>query len=87
MFGKAERDLTRTLSEMEYEARTKCNYNQTEARQRMAQWLADDRRFDNYDHARLIERVHLNKSNGAVLELDDPQLLKGGAPRPGDRHW
>jgi len=87
MFGKDQRDLTATLSEMEYWARQKSNFNQTEARQRMAEWLQQDRRFDGFDHSRLVERVQLSKSNGAVLDLDDPQLLKGGQPRPLDRRW
>ena len=43
--------------------------------------------FDGYDHQRLVERVQLSKSNGAHLELDDPQLKRGGSPRPLDRRW
>jgi hypothetical protein len=82
MFGTDPRDLARTLSEMETLARQKSNYNQTEARQTMAEWVAQDRRFDGYDTQRLVERVQLHKFNGAVLELDDPQLRKGGQPRP-----
>jgi hypothetical protein len=87
MFGKDAGDLAATLTQMETLARQKCNFNQVEAKQKMREWLATDRRFDAYDPQRLIERVQLHKSNGSVLELDDPQLLKGGAPRPGDRHW
>jgi hypothetical protein len=87
MFGNDPRDLARTLSEMETQARQSSNYNQVEAKQKLAEWLAHDRRFDAYDTNRLIERVQLHKYNGAVLELDDPQLFKGGQPRPGDRRW
>ena len=87
MYGTDLRDMTRTLSEMEYEARQKTNFNKVEAAQKMAEWLSHDRRFDAYDPQRLIERVQLHKYNGAVLELDDPQLLKGGQPRPLDRRW
>jgi hypothetical protein len=87
MFGNDPRDLARTLSEMEGQARQKTNFNQIEAKQKMKEWLAQDRRFDHYDATRLIERVQLSKYNGAVLELDDPQLLKGGQPRPLDRRW
>jgi hypothetical protein len=85
MFGKDQRDLTATLSEMEYFARQKSNFNQVEAKQRMVEWLAHDRRFDAYDPQRLVERVQLSKNNGAVLDLDDPQLKRGGEPRPLDR--
>ena len=87
MFGTDPRDLVRTLSEMESLARQKTNFSQTEAKQKMVEWLAHDRRFDAYDAQRLIERVQLFKHNGVVLEMDDPQLLKGGQPRPLDRRW
>jgi hypothetical protein len=87
MFGTDPRDLARTLSQMESQARQASNFSQTETKQKMAEWLSHDRRFDAYDPQRLIERVQLSKYNGAVLELDDPQLLKGGEPRPLDRRW
>lgn len=87
MFRNDPRDLTATLAEMEYRARQLTNFNQTEAKQKMQEWIANDRRFDGYDHQRLVERVQLSKSNGAALELDDPQLKKGGQPRPLDRRW
>ena len=85
MYGKDERDLAVTLTRMADLARERSNFNQLEAKQKMAEWLQTDRRFDSYDPARLIERVHAARYSGAVLELDDPQLLKGGQPRPLDR--
>jgi len=85
MFGKGPHDLAATLSEMEYRARQAVNFNQTEAAQKMAEWLAQDRRFDSFDKGRLIERVRDCKYRGAVLDLTDPQLQKGGEPRPLDR--
>jgi hypothetical protein len=57
MFGKDQRDLAATLSQMESLARQKTNFNQIEAKAKMAEWLAHDRRFDAYDAQRLIERV------------------------------
>jgi hypothetical protein len=87
MFGKDPRDLARTLSEMERIARDKCNANQIEAKRTMVEWLQNDRRFDGFDAQRLTDRVHLHKHRGAVLELDDPQLQRGGQPRPLDRKW
>jgi hypothetical protein len=86
MFGNDPRDLTKALSEMEYEARQKTNFNKVEAKQKMVEWLSQDRRFDGYDVQRLADRVQLSKYNGAVLDLTDPQL-KGQSPRPGDRRW
>jgi hypothetical protein len=85
MFDIDPRDLAATLSQMETQARQKANFDQNEAKQKMAEWLANDRRFDSYDPARLIERVQVCKSNGAHLDLEDPQLMKGGQPRPLDR--
>ena len=46
MFGNDQRDLARTLNEMDSLARQKSNFNQVEAKQKMAEWLARDRRFD-----------------------------------------
>ena len=85
MFGRTQNDLAKTLSEMEYQARQTTNFNQPEAAQKMREWLANDRRFDGYDPGRLIDRVRDAKYRGATLDLDDPQLQKGGEPRPLDR--
>ena len=72
MFRNDPRDLAATLSEMEYRARQLTNFNQPEAKAKMAEWLANDRRFDAYDAQRLIERVQLSKNNGAVLSWTIP---------------
>jgi hypothetical protein len=85
MFRNDPRDLAATLSEMEYRARQLTNFNQIEAKEKIKEWIQNDRRFDSYDPQRLTERVQLSKNNGAVLELDDPQLQRGGQPRPLDR--
>ena len=85
MFEKDQRSLAATLSEMEYLSRIKSNFNQVEAASKMAEWLKNDRRFDGYDTGRLIDRVRDAKYRGATLDLDDPQLQKGGEPRPLDR--
>ena len=57
-------------------ARDRCNAHQGEAKQKMIEWLANDRRFDQYDKERLVERVNLCRYNGATLDLDDPQLKR-----------
>jgi hypothetical protein len=82
MFDHDQRDLTATLSNMHRQAIDRCQSNQIEAKQKMAQWLGNDRRFDSYDASRLVDRVALCRSNGAQLDLSDPQLLRGGKPRP-----
>jgi hypothetical protein len=85
MYGKDERDLAVTLTRMADLARERTNFHQGEAKTKMAEWLQNDRRFDGFDPDRLIERVHQCRYNGATLDLTDPQLKRGGEPRPGDR--
>jgi hypothetical protein len=82
MFERDPKDLTATLSWMESTARERSKFNQIEAKQRMAEFIANDRRFDAYDTAKLVDRVSHCKSYGAKLDLEDPALLKGGKPRP-----
>ena len=82
MFDSEQKDLSATLSQMERLAREKSNFNQIEAREKMARWVANDRRFDAFEPTRLVERVAHCKSNGAVFDIEDPALLKGGRPRP-----
>jgi hypothetical protein len=84
MHGNDPRDLCATLASMEKEARVASNFNQIDARERFREYLSNDRRFTGYDPDRLIERVMLCRSNGAVLDLDDPQL-RGLEARPLDR--
>ena len=87
MFERNQNDLARTLNQMEFHARQTTNFNQNDAKDKMREWLANDRRFDGYDPERLIERVRDCKYRGAVLDLDDPALQKGGEPRPLDPRW
>ncbi len=76
------KELARTLAEIHGEARRATNFNQIEARQKMAEWIAMDRRFDNYEPSRLLDRVEANRSNGAAWDLDDPWLQRGGQKLP-----
>jgi hypothetical protein len=48
----------------------------------MKQFMARDRRFDGYDHQRVVDRVFEAKQSGAVFDVDDPYLRKGGQKRP-----
>lgn len=81
MFDRDSRDLCVTLTEMDRRARERCNFNQNDARQKLEGWIKQDRRLDDYDAARLAERVQQCRSNGATLDLDDPRL-RGGEARP-----
>jgi hypothetical protein len=82
MFGDDPRELALTPGAMEKEARERCNFNQTESRQRFREYLSHDRRFAEFDPDRLVERVMEARSNGRTLDLADPFLQRGGSKRP-----
>jgi hypothetical protein len=82
MFDRDNKDLAATLSWMEAQARERSNFNLVEAKDRMRQWVQNDRRFDSFDHTKLIDRVNQAKRYGAHLDLTDPDLQKGGQKRP-----
>jgi hypothetical protein len=77
-------DVPATLTNMHKTAVERCNFDQNEAKQKMREYLAYDGRFRDYDHEALINRVAECRSNGAILDFDDPRL-KGQEPRPLER--
>jgi hypothetical protein len=81
MFDRNDRDMCQTLSAMHTEAIQKARWNQNDAQALMTDWIRNDRRFEGYDAHAVAERVRACKSNGAVLELDDP-VLRGQPARP-----
>jgi hypothetical protein len=85
MFDRDPNSLAATLSEMEHRSRIKSNFDQGEAKRKLAEYVGQDRRFDSFDLSRLIERVADCRSNGATLDLDDPFLQRGGERRPLDQ--
>jgi hypothetical protein len=85
MFERDPKDMALTLSEMERRSRERCNFNQAEARTKMAEWISQDARFSDLDPSRVAERVARCRSNGAVFDITDPHLRKGGQPRPPER--
>jgi hypothetical protein len=82
MYGPDEKDMLAALGSMARTSVDRCWGNKIEARERMKQWLSYDRRFEGYDPDRLVDRVMLARSNAAIVELDDPELIRGGSPRP-----
>jgi len=83
MYDPNEKDMLAALGSMARTSVDRCWGNKVEARQKMKEWLAYDRRFERYDPDKLVDRVMLSRSNGAVVELfDGPELVKGGSPRP-----
>ena len=86
MHGTDPRDLAATLTNMHKTAIERSHWDQNEAKKVFREYLAYDGRFRDYDHEALIDRVAQCRSNGAVLDLDDPRL-KGGEARPLERRW
>jgi hypothetical protein len=83
MFENNDKGMKAALSQIQAEAlRGHCG-NRVEARTAVLERLAYDRRFDKYDHAKLIERVEDAWGQGAQLDLDDPKLLR---ERPANRY-
>jgi hypothetical protein len=88
MYGNTERDKQITLARMMETALTRQLGNHIEAKQLVAQWIANDRRFDGIDPYKLAQRADERQSNGARIDLDDPRL-RGEPARPltKDGYW
>jgi hypothetical protein len=83
-YDSDSRSMAETLAQMTRQALNKCSGNQIEADEQVQRWIANDRRFDQYDAGRLASRVSECWSNGATLNLeDDPHLLR---ERPANRY-
>jgi hypothetical protein len=83
-FDGDSRSLAATLSRMQKLALDKSNGNQIEAAEHIQQWVANDRRFDQFDTRRLVARAEECRTSGATLNLeDDPTLLR---ERPANRY-
>jgi hypothetical protein len=81
VYGNDPRDLTAALRQMAQTSVDTSWGNKIEAKEKMRTWLEQDRRFDPFDKSALVDRVMLCRYNGAVLDLEDPEL-KGLPPRP-----
>jgi hypothetical protein len=82
MYSNTPRDLALTLGDMQRAALERSQYDQTAAKGMFREYLQHDRRFDQYDADRLIDRVQEARSCGRTLDLDDPYLMRGGSKRP-----
>ncbi|WP_316200803.1 MULTISPECIES: hypothetical protein [unclassified Bradyrhizobium] len=85
MFDSKPSDMTATLSQMERWSRERTNFNQPEAIKKFIEYIGTDRRFDGFDAQKLAERVQHCKNYGATLDLEAPELRRGGHKRPLDR--
>ncbi len=88
MFDDNDRDKLAYLGWAAETAMKRTLNNHLEARELMAAWIAQDRRFDGIDAGLLAKRVDENRSNGARLDLSDPRL-RGRPARPlaHDTYW
>lgn len=83
MYGDSEKDLCASLSEMHRVAIQRANFNQVEAKEILRGYVQADRRFDQFDPDRLVERIQECRSNGRTADLlEDPWLRRGGEKRP-----
>jgi hypothetical protein len=73
--------LRKALGTMYQDALNQTCGNHKAAEQKLAQSIDNDRRFDEYQTAPLVERFRQNYQNGGFLDFNDP-VLKGGKPRP-----
>lgn len=82
MFGDRDSDKNATMGKMLSEAMQNCNANRIVAREKVLEMVKRDRRFDNYDHDRLLDTVMEKSQYGGRMDWDDPALKRGGSPRP-----
>jgi len=72
MFQKSQNDITRTLYKMIDESIENCRFNQDAAQKKMAEWIAQDRRFDAYDPSYVAREAFDSRRTGRQLQLDKP---------------
>jgi hypothetical protein len=84
MFADNSRDKDNYLKWIARETLNRRLGNHVEARELMAQWIKQDRRFDGLDPVKLAQRADEQQSTGARLDLSDPRLM-GRPPRPLER--
>lgn len=86
MFDTNERDMVKTLAEMERLARERSQFDQTAAKQVFREYLERDRRFDPYDKDKLIAHIQECRQSCATVDLQDPRL-QGREARPLERRY
>jgi hypothetical protein len=79
--AESDRGLRVVLGKMYQEALDTTGGNHANAEQKLAQSIDNDRRFDQYLTAPLVDRFRDCYKTGAFLDFTDP-VLKGGQPRP-----
>ena len=83
MFGRNTDHLAETLTRMHDEARLECKFNHAAMARKMAEWMAQDRRFDGIaDKEKLAAEVFECRRSGRQLDLT-PRLKSGATSTPG----
>jgi hypothetical protein len=90
MFGRTTDDIARTLMQMHDQARVQCRFDQNQIADKMASWMALDRRFDSiHDKAALAREAMNCRASGKELDLSGRLRIDtqgaGGAPISGWR--
>ena len=85
MFENDRRSQYATLKQMHNEALQRCRANQVEARDKLAEYISRDGRFQHLDAHKLAARYEECWSSGAQMDFESPELKRGGQPSP--RGW
>jgi hypothetical protein len=79
MFNKSHNDIVRTLGTMIRSATEECRFNEPAAIEKVAEWVKQDRRFDQYDPRYVAREAFDAKNHGRTLQLDRPYKTNSGA--------
>jgi hypothetical protein len=85
MYGKTQKDLNRTITAMWNHAMAESCANQVEAAEKLKATLDLDRRYDDYDKQRVVERFQQVRDTGSVFDWEDSYLKRGGQANPWSR--
>ena len=86
MFGKSTDDVAATLRAMHDRARIECRYDRNQIVEKMAGWLANDRRFDGMQGLSDHKRIFM-KQNPLLLKSEIAPLAAGVEARACVRDW
>jgi hypothetical protein len=82
MFGDSDRDRDATMGKMLSEAMDASCANRLVAKEKVVEMIKNDRRFDHYDHSKLVDEVMQKGQYGGRMDWNDPSLKRGGQNRP-----
>ncbi len=81
MFGKTTDDISEVLMRMQDEARIACRHDQRAMALKMADWMANDRRFDGIrDKAAFAREAMDARSHGRMIDLTTRERSNATGP-------